>query len=228
MLQDGAALFDISPFFYAVSERSIVLADLEIRETLERLVDRRVELSNVEAIDGFCETTTLVGISTDLFCQLGGKMPEGHFSLVLYDSETLEVVALTTTVDNVNNATQRFSAELQNKARFAELTAVRETLATASASVAAEDSAKLGDSEPEQTDNSQAAPTPVPSIAPTRVAVVTQTNTPTATNTPVPPPTPVPTNTPDVGDVPTDPGDGGTTPNRPRTRRRRMQVSIWL
>ena len=103
-------------------------------------------------------------------------MPEGYFSLVLYDSETLELVALTTTIDNVNNATQRFTAELQNKARFAELTAVRETLATASASVAAEDSAKLGDSEPEQTDNSQAAPTPVPSIASTRVAVVTQTN----------------------------------------------------
>ena len=291
---DGATFF---PFFYAVTDRSVVLEDLENRQTLERLVDGRVVLSNVEAIDGFCETTTLAGISTDLFCQLGRKMPEGHFSLVLYDSETLEVVALTTTIDNVNNATERFTSELQDKARFADLTAVKETLATARASVTAEDSATLGDSEPGHTNSNGATPTPVPSVTPTRSTVVTQTNTPTATNTPirsnpptstpvppaaatstpirsnpptntpvppaptntsvpptatntpvppaptntpvpptatntsvpptatntpVPPtatntplPTPTPTNTPDVGDVPSDPGEGRDTPKEP-------------
>ena len=203
---DGATFF---PFFYAVSDRSIVLEDLEDRETLERLVDGRVVLSNVEAIDGFCETTTLAGISTDLFCQLGSKMPEGHFSLVLYDSETLEVVALTTTIDNVNNATERFTSELQNKARFADLTAVKETLATARASVTAEDSATLGDSEPGHTNNNEPTPTPVPSVTPTLSTVVTQTHTPTATNTLNPPTnTPVPpaaaTSTPIRSNPPTN------------------------
>ena len=92
------------PYIYLVSESPVVLNDLDNGETLQGLVGEYDLLSNVENADGLCDTTTLTGLSTDLFCRLGSEAPQEHFYLVIYSSETLEALAVTTTINNLNNA----------------------------------------------------------------------------------------------------------------------------
>ena len=92
------------PYIYLVSDSPIVLSDLDNGETLEGLVGEYDLLSTVENADGLCDTTTLTGLSTDLFCRLGSEAPQEHFYLVIYSSETLEAIAVTTTINNLNNA----------------------------------------------------------------------------------------------------------------------------
>ena len=75
------------PYIYLVSDSPIVLTDLDNGETLEGLVGEYDLLSNVENADGLCDTTTLTGLSTDLFCRLGNEAPQEHFYLVIYSSE---------------------------------------------------------------------------------------------------------------------------------------------
>ena len=67
------------PFIYLVSDSPIVLNDLDNGETLEGLVGEYDLLSNVENADGLCDTTTLTGLSTDLFCRLGNESASSTF-----------------------------------------------------------------------------------------------------------------------------------------------------
>ena len=79
----------------------IRMAELEEPGFIEELVERHEIEYNEASIVGSCDTQKLAAKSTDVFCVPGTKgMNYGNVFLVLYNPDTFEIAALTTTVDN--------------------------------------------------------------------------------------------------------------------------------
>ena len=92
----------IFPFNWIVSETAITLDDLHDADFMDALLDQHDFEYDEEATDGNCDTEKLADYgSSDMFCVPGADaMPFGHIFLALYDAETGELAALTSTIDN--------------------------------------------------------------------------------------------------------------------------------
>ena len=104
---NGEPILDIEdttvfPFNWIVSETAITLDDLHDADFLDALLDQHDFEYDEEATDGKCDTEKLANYgSSDMFCVPGAEaMPFGHIFLALFDSETGELAALTSTIDN--------------------------------------------------------------------------------------------------------------------------------
>ena len=112
--EDGAPVLageDLTqfPFAMALSDAPVTKVDGfgsidELRETYDIDYDE-------ENIVGICDTEKLAGKSSDLFCTPGAEsMPPGNVFLVLYQPESHEIAALTTTIDNRNSGASKARA----------------------------------------------------------------------------------------------------------------------
>ena len=90
------------PFNWIESPAAIDIDDLHDADFLDALLEQHDFAYDADATDGQCDTEKLANYgSSDMFCVPGADaMPFGHIFLALYDAETGELAALTTTIDN--------------------------------------------------------------------------------------------------------------------------------
>ena len=115
---DGAAalaLEDVTefPFRHVIGATLLKLADLQDAESLAEqiaaagVMDESLLQYDEEDVDGSCNTAKL-SPSRDVLCVPGSSaLPDGSILLVLFHPETMESVALTTSIDNNFNAAAR-------------------------------------------------------------------------------------------------------------------------
>ena len=103
----GQPILDIAdttlfPFNWIESETAITLEDLHDADFLDALLETHEFAYAEDNTDGKCDTAKLANYgSSDMFCVPGADaMPFGHIFLALYQAETGELAALTTTIDN--------------------------------------------------------------------------------------------------------------------------------
>ncbi len=78
------------------------MSDLETEGFIDELIEAHDLVYNEQFIIGSCDTTMLSAESTDIVCVPGADvMPRGHIFLALYHPETFEIVAVTSTIDNI-------------------------------------------------------------------------------------------------------------------------------
>ncbi len=105
---DGHSLF---PFSYVVSVFPQDVAKLESAAATGELFARYDLEYDAKQIVGYCDSDKLGSKSTDVICAPGPcDMPAGYVFLALYHPETLSLVSLTTTIDNVDGVASRASA----------------------------------------------------------------------------------------------------------------------
>lgn len=80
---------------------SIRIADLESPGYIEDLIEKHGIEYNEDDIVGNCDPNKLKGNSADVFCVPGTRgMEHGNIFLVLYNPDTNDIAAITTTIDN--------------------------------------------------------------------------------------------------------------------------------
>ena len=84
------------------------MSDLESADAIAELIARHEIAYDEAAIAGSCDPNKLTPHSSDIFCVPGTSgMESGQIFLALFDSETHEIAALTTTIDNKAGGAQR-------------------------------------------------------------------------------------------------------------------------
>ena len=84
------------------------MSDLESADAIAALIARHEIAYDEDAIAGHCDPNKLAPHSSDIFCVPGTSgMEAGQIFLVLFDPETHEIAALTTTIDNKAGGAQR-------------------------------------------------------------------------------------------------------------------------
>ncbi|MCY4526723.1 MAG: hypothetical protein OXB89_08950 [Anaerolineaceae bacterium] len=111
---DGALLLqveDVTRFpWMAINngDSAIVKEDFDDPEFIGDLIQTREIVHDEEMVEGECDTELLQAwFSTDLYCTPGTRVLErGNIFLALFHPVTLDVVALTTTIDNIFGGAQ--------------------------------------------------------------------------------------------------------------------------
>ena len=102
--QDGEPILAVEGFTefayrFVLSGKRMFIDDFADADKLEALLEAAVY--DEDAIAGSCQTDRLPGDLPDVFCVPGTRdMPYGQVVLALYHPETMEIVALTTSIDN--------------------------------------------------------------------------------------------------------------------------------